>query len=136
MKDLKEICRNLEEYIELFIKILHDDTPIIRGCSGNGVRRIICYLNWYQEHVNDWPESMRISEDEYDKIIHCISIALDNIPEDIIKNINYETCCYYNVDSFSSLFIAELYVFQATEKCENTDRSKYMIEQYAARQKS
>lgn len=53
------------------------------------------------------------------------------MPEDIIKNIDYETCRYYKVDSFASLFIAELYIFHATEKYESTKRTQHMIKQYA-----
>ena len=129
MEKLQEICENLEEFIELFIKILHEETAIIPGSIGSGVGGVICYLNWYNEHRNDWPERVRISEEEYDKIIHWISIGL-KIPEKILKDVNYETLSYYNLNSYDSLFIAELYIFHSYKRYENTDRTRFMIEQY------
>ena len=135
MRDLKKLYGDLTEFMELFIKILHEETPSLPGWSIRGESAVICFINWYKANSRKWQKRVRISKNEYDKIIHVISVALE-MPEEIIKNINYETYRYYNFDNCNSLFIPELYVFWENEKCKSTDRTKYMIKQYATRQKS
>ena len=137
MLEKEEICQNLNEYIELFFKILQQEVEFgrLRVKEVSSVGKLICYLNWYKSQNNDWPEEYKLSEGEYERIIHWLSIGL-NMPEEILKVIRYDTVQYYRFSASDlNLFVAEIYISKATKSYETPKITTFMMKQYDLRKK-
>lgn len=127
-------CENLSEYIELFMKIFQEEiVPVGNGLcvyQVPAIGKVISFINWYRANNKCWPEKERLTEEEYDRVIHWISVGLD-MPEKILKDIKFDTVQFYNFPANAmNLFVAEVYVYQTVRNCNLSDRVRFMIDQF------